>query len=307
MRIPMRWIRDPERLEPGVLALGMVDGVHRGHQALLAEGEAIARAEGLPLAVCTFEPHPLEVLRPDLAPKRLATPMERAQLMARCGADVLAEIRFTRALADREPGDFLRGLAERFRPACVVCGYNFTFGRGGRGDGEFLTRWAAANGIGTVIVPAVCVAGKPVSSTRIRGCLAAGDVSEAARLLGHTYSLTGPVLHGKRQGRTMGFPTANVRIPARKQLPAYGVYLCGVTYQGAEHPGIVNVGRHPTLPEGGVTVEAHVLDDARDLYGLPVRVSFLRFLRPEKPFRGKEELAEQIARDKEAALAFFGM
>ena len=303
----MRWIRDPHSTEPCVLVLGMFDGVHRGHQALLSRGLEIAEAKSLPLVVCTFEPHPLEVLRPDLAPKRLTTPLERTVLMARCGVDILAELRFTRELADLEPEAFLADMADRFHPEAVICGYNFSFGRGGLGDGDYLKARAGDFGFEAVVVPAVCVAGKAVSSTRIRGCLAAGDVSEAARLLGHTYTLTGRVQHGKQQGRTMGFPTANVGIPHGKQLPAYGVYACGVLYRGAEHPAIVNVGRHPTLPEGGVTVEAHILDENPDLYGEPVRVSFLRHLRPEKPFRGKEELTGQLKRDRQAAFRYFGM
>ena len=303
----MRWIRDPQSLGPCVLVLGMFDGVHRGHQALLERGLEIAENKALPLVVCTFEPHPLEVLRPDLAPKRLTTPLERAALMASCGADILVEMRFTRELADLEPEDFLADIAARFHPDTVVCGYNFTFGRSGRGDGAFLLEKAAAFRFDVEIVPAVCVAGKVVSSTRIRGCLAAGDVSEAARLLGHTYTLTGAVEHGKQQGRTMGFPTANVGIPHRKQLPAYGVYACGLRYRSEEHPGIVNVGRHPTLPEGGVTVEAHILDESPDLYGEPVCVSFLRYLRPEKPFRSKEELTEQLKHDRQQACQFFSI
>ncbi|MBQ6173670.1 MAG: bifunctional riboflavin kinase/FAD synthetase [Clostridia bacterium] len=301
----MRWIRDPAQTPPCVLVLGMFDGVHRGHQALLERGMKLARERRVPLTVCTFEPHPMEVLRPDLAPRRLTTPIERARLMAAFGADVLAEIRFTRTLADLEPEAFLADMTARFRPPAVVCGYNFSYGRDGRGDGDSLSAWASAHGFLAEIVPAVCDGGKPVSSTRIRGCLSAGDVAEAARLLGHDYSLTGPVQHGKRQGRTMGFPTVNVRIPPHKILPSYGVYACTVTYRGAEHPGIVNVGRHPTLPEGGVTVEAHILDDAPDLYGETVRVTFLRHLRPEKPFRSKEELTAQIAHDKAEALDFF--
>ncbi|MBR5345672.1 MAG: bifunctional riboflavin kinase/FAD synthetase [Clostridia bacterium] len=303
----MQWIREPQSLGPCVLVLGMFDGVHRGHQTLLDKGLEIAEAKGLPLVVCTFEPHPLEVLRPDLAPKRLTTPLERAGLMAQCGADILAELRFTRELADMEPEAFLSEMSDRFHPDTVVCGYNFSFGRGGKGDGEFLQARAKDHGFDAIIVPAVCVAGKAVSSTRIRGCLAAGDVSEAARLLGHTYTLSGRVQHGKQQGRTMGFPTANVGIPPRKQLPAYGVYACGVLYRGEEHPAIVNVGRHPTLPEGDVTVEAHILDDSADLYDEAVRVSFLRHLRPEKPFRDKEELTDQLKRDRLEAISYFGM
>lgn len=301
----MRWIRDPVKTGPCVLALGMFDGVHRGHQELMIRGLALGRERNLPLVVCTFEPHPLEVLRPDLAPKRLTTPLERAALMAECGVDILAEVTFTRALADMAPDAFLEDMNQRFRPAAVICGYNFSFGRGGQGDGEALLAWGETGGFDTEIVPAVRVGGKPVSSTRVRGALAAGDVSEAARLMGHGYTLTGRVMQGKQQGRTMGFPTVNVRIPVRKLLPSYGVYACGVRYRGKEHPGIINVGRHPTLPEGGVTAEAHILDDNPDLYGETVRVTFLRHLRPERPFRDKEELTSQIVRDKAEALRFF--
>lgn len=302
----MRWIRDPERTEPCVLVLGMFDGVHRGHQALLERGLALAREKGVPLTVCTFEPHPLEVLRPDIAPPRLTTPLERARRMAECGADILCVCAFTRALADSEPGAFLDRMAHVFRPVYAICGYNFSFGRGGRGDGAMLAAYAAEHGFGAEVIPAVEIGGEPVSSTRIRLLIQQGEVSEAARLMGDAYSLTGRVEHGKRMGHRLGFPTVNVAVPRHKVMPAYGVYCCGLTVSGAEYPSVVNVGRHPTLPEGHVTVEAHALRPLPELYGEMARVRFLRFLRPERTFPDTEALSRQIAQDTARAEAFFG-
>ena len=168
-----------------------------------------------------------------------------------------------------------------------------------------LRAWGETHGCETVVVPAVEMEGDTVSSTRIRGLLKDGEIETATRLMGHWYSLSGRVENGKQQGRTMGFPTANVAIPARKALPAFGVYACWLTTADSVYPAVVNVGRHPTLPEGAVTVEAHVLDETLMLYGEKVRLDFLHFQRPERRFDSKEELQAQITRDAEDARAFF--
>ena len=194
-----------------------------------------------------------------------------------------------------------------YAPVVVVCGFNYTFGKGGKGTGKTLREFGKKNGFRTVIVPEVIVEGETVSSTRIRKVLSEGDIPMANRLLGTGYTLSGKVENGKQLGRTMGFPTANVRIPRHKALPAFGVYDCWLeTADGSYHPAVVNVGQHPTLPEGNVTVEAHVLtEDALDLYGQHVRLSFMRFQRAEIRFDSKDELQEQIARDVEDARAYF--
>ena len=302
----MQWIRDPARTSPCVLVLGMFDGVHRGHQALLERGRAVAAEKGVPLTVCTFEPHPLEVLRPEAAPPRLTTPMERARRMAECGVDVLCVRTFTAALAASEPEAFLDEMTRVFRPVHVICGYNFSFGHRGRGDGALLTAYAAAHGFTAEVIPAVTIGGEPVSSTRIRLLVQEGRVSDAARLLGAAYAIAGRIEHGKRMGHRLGYPTANVTVPPRKVLPAYGVYSCGLTVRGGEVPAVVNVGRHPTLPEGHVTIEAHALDPLPELYGEPARIRFLRFERPETRFPDADALSEQIGRDLHAAMVFFG-
>ena len=305
----MRILRDPKRLSPCVLVLGMFDGVHRGHQALLMRGDELAQEMVYPLCVLSFEPHPLRVLAPEKAPALLNTLPEKARIMQSFGVDGLCITTFDRARADQSPEDFMAEMVQTYAPVVVVCGFNFTFGKGGTGNGRMLREFGKKHGFRTVIVPEVLVEGETVSSTRIRKVLENGDISMANRLLGQAYTLSGKVENGKQLGRTMGFPTANVRSPRHKALPAFGVYDCWLeTAEGGYYPAVVNVGSHPTLPEGQVTVEAHVLieaDEPLDLYDQHVRLSFLRFQRAETRFDSKEALQAQIARDVEEARAYF--
>lgn len=297
----MRILRNPAQTPPCVLALGTFDGVHRGHQALLMRGGELAAALGAPLAVCTFEPHPLRVIRPEATPPLLTALPEKAALMAGFGVDLLCVTSFTAARAAQTPEDYMEELKRVYRPLAVVCGYNFTFGRAGRGTGETLRQ----AGFETVVMPEVTLEGEAVSSSRVRHALRSGDIALASRLMGHAYTLTGVVADGKHIGRTMGFPTANVTVPRGKTLPAFGVYACYLEARGAVHPAVVNVGRHPTLPEGAVTVEAHALDANLSLYGQRARLTFLRFQRPERAFGSVDELRGQIARDAEECRAWF--
>ncbi len=303
----MKILRDSKRLSPCVLVLGMFDGVHRGHQVLLMRGGELAQEMNFPLNVLSFEPHPLRILAPEKAPPLLNTLPEKARIMQSFGVDGLCITTFDRARADQSPEDFMAEMVETYAPVVVVCGFNFSFGKGGKGNGRMLREYGKKHGFRTVIVPEVIVEGATVSSTRIRALLDEGDIPMVNRLLGTAYTLSGKVENGKQLGRTMGFPTANVGIPRHKALPAYGVYDCWLeTADGAYHPAVVNVGRHPTLPEGHVTVEAHVLTDVPlDLYGQHVRLSFMRFQRAEVRFDSKEALQEQIACDVEEAKAYF--
>lgn len=297
----MQILRAPGALPPCVLVLGMFDGVHRGHQALLMAGVELKEKTGLPLNVCTFEPHPLRVLRPDGAPPLLTTLTERARLMADFGVDHLCILPFTAETAAETPEEFMAMLARVYQPRHVVCGFNYSFGHMGAGNGASLR----AYGFDVTVVPEVVLGGETVSSTRIRRLLAQGDIHQATRLLGHSYTLSGRVTDGKHIGRTMGYPTANVDIPSEKALPAFGVYACWMQAEQRYYPAVVNVGRHPTLPEGGVTVEAYALDEQLSLYGKKVRLLFLEHLRPEKRFATVEALKAQITRDAEEAREFF--
>lgn len=297
----MQILRNPGALPPCVLVLGMFDGIHRGHQALLMAGLELAEQSGLPLNVCTFEPHPLQVLRPQAAPPLLTTLTERAGLMAGFGVDHLCILPFTPDTAAETPEAFMDMLARVYQPRHVVCGFNYSFGHMGAGNPASLR----AYGFDVTVVPEVVLGGETVSSTRIRRLLAQGNIHQATRLLGHSYTLGGRVMNGKHIGRTMGYPTANVEIPAGKALPAFGVYACWMQVASRIYPAVVNVGRHPTLPEGSVTVEAYALDECLSLYGKKVRLLFLEHLRPEKCFGSVDALKAQITRDAEEARKFF--
>ena len=297
---------NPSAIGPCVLVLGMFDGVHRGHQELLMQGGERAEALHVPLVVSTFEPHPMEVLFPEKAPRRLTTLSERAELMRGYGVDALCVESFTRELADTRPADFLAGMVKTYQPLCVVCGYNYTFGAKGAGKPEDMKAYGLEHGFETLVVPPVEIAGEAVSSTRIRKELEAGNLRMASRLLGHAYTLEGVVEDGKHLGRTIGFATANVGYDPVKVLPRYGVYIGYLRPEGEKAtPSIINIGLHPTLPDGTVTVEAHMLEENENLYGRKAEVLLMDFLRPETRFDSKEALTAQIAKDREAALAWF--
>lgn len=284
-----------------MLALGTFDGVHRGHQALLERGRRYAEEHGALLRACSFDRHPLEVLNPGKAPGLLTTLPEKIRLMSRYGADELQLMRFTRETADMEPDDFLRMLREAVTLRAVVAGWNYTFGRGGKGDAELLRKDGAEHGYDVLIVPPVRTdQGEAISSTLIRNLLAEGRLDEANALMGHSYELRGKVTDGKHMGRRIGVPTANVRTDPRKQLPAFGVYPCRMFTPEGECPAAVNIGTQPTLPSGRVTVEAHVLDGEPELYGRTVRLIPGDRIRPERKFDSPEALTEQIRKDQES-------
>ena len=283
-----------------VLALGTFDGVHRGHQALLEEGRRYAQEHGILLRACSFDRHPLEILRPEIAPKLLTTLPEKAALMKKYGADELQLLRFTRDMAEMEPMEFLRMLRETVTLRAVVAGWNYTFGKGGAGNAALLRLDGNRHGYDVIIVPPVMTdAGDAISSTLIRGRLQEGRMEDAEALMGHPYELRGKVTDGKHMGHRIGVPTANVRIHPRKQLPAFGVYPCRMITAEGECPAAVNIGIQPTLPSGKVTVEAHALDGEPDLYGRFVRLIPGDRIRPEQKFEDAEALTEQIRKDQE--------
>jgi riboflavin kinase/FMN adenylyltransferase len=292
---------------PIALTIGNFDGVHLGHQAMLERLRREAAARALPAAVMTFEPHPREFFAPDQAPTRLSSLREKLETLASLGVDRAYVCRFTYDLARTPPEAFVdqvlvRGLGVRW----LLVGDDFRFGARRAGDFELLQSLAAGGGYVVESMSSVTVAGRRVSSTAIRDALAAGDLDLATQLLGRPYSISGRVIGGDRIGRTLGFPTANIRM-RHNRPPLQGIFAVRVCGIGATPlAGAASLGVRPTIHAQGVpTLEVHILDFDRQIYGRHVRVEFLRKLRDELKFSDVETLRRQIARDVQETRLFF--
>jgi riboflavin kinase/FMN adenylyltransferase len=281
-----------------VVALGKFDGVHRGHRKLIAAVLRLARRIEAPGLAVTFDVHPDSLLRPHQIPPSLTTVAEKTAYIEETGLECLLYLEFTPAFAHLSAREFAEEyLARRMRAQIVLAGENFRFGRNRGGDTDMLRRWGPRLGFEFRAVPQATVAGEPVSSTRIRRVVAAGEMKLAAQLLGRPYSIEGQVDHGVARGRALGAPTANLRLPA-KVLPPDGVYLVRASIAGAPSlPALANLGTSPTFGPGERRLEVHFIRFSGDLYGRQVRVFFERFLRPEQRFSSAQELSRQIRED----------
>lgn len=307
----MELIRGIHNLRPRhrgcVLTVGNYDGLHRGHQAILAKlGEAGARL-GLPTAMLTFEPMPREFFDPEGAPPRLSSLREKAEDAAAMGLERLVCARFDRRFAALSPLEFVRDLmVGDLGAAYILVGKDFRFGHKRQGDLALLRELSGTYGYELVPMPTVQEEDERVSSTRVREALAAGNPPLAARLLGRPYRISGRVRQGARLGRTLGIPTANLRV-TRKPAPRFGVYAAeAVLDDGRVVPAAVNLGVRPTVNGRDCLLEAHLLDFAGDLYGRRLDVRFRHFLRPEARFDGVEALKIQMLADIERARALLG-
>ena len=304
----MRVIRATEKAGERVVALGTFDGVHIGHRALLRTAKRYAEENGIPLRVYTFDRHPLEVIAPGHAPKILTTLPEKASKMCRLGVDEIQLVTFDRKMADMEPETFLERLRECMQIRAVVAGWNYTFGRKALGDADMLRADGKKHGYDVLIEQPITRAdGTAVSSTLVREELQAGNMDEVDTLMRGPYTLTGTVVEGKHEGHRLGFPTANIAYPEKKELPAFGVYTCLIETAEDVYAGIVNIGVQPTLPSGKVTAEAHALTGNPELYGRKVRLTVMERLREEQRFDSVDLLKQQIQQDRERALRLFGM
>ncbi len=288
--------------QPVFLAVGFFDGVHRGHQRLIGRAQTAARRSRGTLWVLTFAPHPRQVLAPPAAPPLLTSQPHKLELLAALGVAGCVLITFTRAYAQREPEAFMATLARALPPASrIFIGQNWTFGRGGRGDARLLQSLGQQLGLRAVRLAPMNWRGRPISSTRIRQAVASGRLLEAQHMLGRPFSIQGTVIPGRRIGRTLGFPTANLK-PHHDAHPPLGVYVVAVLMAGRYYPGVANLGTRPSLPQPGgrppaPLLEVHLLDMAGDLYGKTLEVFFLKRLRAERRFASRQLLQRQIAQD----------
>jgi riboflavin kinase/FMN adenylyltransferase len=296
--------RPPWLVHP-VLALGNFDGLHRGHLKIIERvRRGAAEHGGTPMAM-TFDPHPPRVLRPDKAPKLLMTKSQRLESLHSAGISCVAVVRFTRELSEWDPEMFIRTvLVNWLRVSEVWVGANFLFGHGRSGNFTVLRTLGQHYGFRADKIDPVRYKDFVVSSTRIRRLVSEGRVDEAGALLGHPYFIDGTVVAGRRRGRDIGFPTANLDT-ANELIPPHGVYATTTTIDGVVHAGITNVGVRPTFGEGELTVETHVLRFSGDLYGRSVRLGFVQRIRDERQFPDVDALREQIEADRRAADRLF--
>lgn len=285
------------------VAVGIFDGVHWGHQAIFHRLVTSAAAAVLPTACLTFETHPTELLAPTRAPEYISTLDQRVELILATGIDDVIVTGFTREVAEMPREDFVgRVLIDALGAKRLVVGANFRFGKGRAGDIRYLVGEGPGMGLEVEAVPAVVIGGGPVSSTRIRAMVGRGDVDEAAKLLGRRFALRGTVVTGRKVGRKLGFPTANLSVAPRQLLPADGVYAVEVQIDHTAHPGVCNIGRRPTFGGQERSVEVHLGGFDGDIYGRTIDVGFVRRLRDEMMFDDPERLAEQIRIDLQRAV-----
>ncbi len=295
----------PRLSGPLFLAIGVFDGVHLGHQAVISTSARNAKAGGGTPVVVTFDPHPAKILRPQDAPHLLTATAHKIALIKALGVEHLLVINFDREFASTPPEEFVKGLVENSKPLRQICvGHEWSFGKNRAGNLELLQQLGAKNNFEVVGIKPVRVNDSVVSSTAIRNAVEEGNFARAAEMLGRDYTILGTVVHGQAIGNSLGFPTANLSAHS-EQFPPNGVYLAQASLDGRVYKGVINLGVRPTVARGVPerTLEIHLLDFSGDIYGHDIEVRFDRFLRAEMKFSSVEELRGQIHRDVEAARA----
>lgn len=288
-----------------VVALGMFDGVHVGHQSIIRRAVELARKIDGTAVVFTFSNHPLSVLAPTAMPKQIGSNLLRQQRLEALGVDVLLSIPFTKDFAGKSPEEFMQLLKQFLAPRYVVTGPNYTFGAKGKGTQRQLFRECCQYGFQAEVCQAVLRDGRAVSSTRIRALIDQGNLPEANDFLGYPFSVADRVRHGDKRGRTLGFPTANLAIPDTRVMLPNGVYACEVLYDGSVYNGLANIGNNPTFEGCSRRLEVNIRDFNQDIYDRILTVRFLAKLREEKKFSGKDELIAQMQQDKEEARRYW--
>ena len=290
---------------PCVVALGTFDGLHRGHLDVIGTAKQEAEHTGAKLAVFTFSNHPLEWINPAHVPVALVTPAVKLQLLESLGVDVLIDIPFNQLVADLLPQQFLERL-RALNYSCLVVGENFTYGQRGMGNVYTLAASAQAMGFKLIVRKLVSNNGTIVSSTEIRRLITAGEVQQAAKMLGRSYSISGIVAHGNERGRLLGYPTANLElVDAHVAIPLGGVYAVRAYVDGGVYGGMANIGKNPTFGDVEKSrLETNIFGFSGDIYGKTLTIEFVQRIRGEVKFAGIDALKEQLAQDKLDCLKF---
>lgn len=293
----------PPAFEGAVLAIGNFDGVHRGHQAVIAMAADLAHRLGRKLAVMTFEPHPRAFFRPQEPFFRLTDQDEKVALLGAYGVEAVFIRPFDANLAAMSAKDFLdQILIQECKAGAIVIGHDFHFGKGREGSPNFLRAEGAARGLPIAVVPALRSGEEAISSSAIRSALADGNIGLANALLGHRWTVSGEIVHGDKRGRLLGYPTANMVLDPACRL-RHGIYAVRMAVKGAIHQGVASFGRRPTFDDGAPRLETFLFDVSDDLYGQWARVELVAFLRGEAKFASVDDLIAQMDRDSVAAKA----
>lgn len=298
MQIYHHWHEINKKHKKIVVGLGNFDGLHIGHQKLISDLVTMAGKVGGTPAVFTFYPHPLAILKPEKSPPLLLSQEDKQKFLCKLGVQVLLQIPFDLDFAAMAPEEFIKKVLHEEMGACgIVIGYNYTFGKSGRGTPALLEELSTVYGFELRVIPPVTIEGQPVSSTLIRSLLTSGDVTSAAKYLGYYPFVRGEVVTGEKRGRILGFPTANLNIDQTLLVPANGVYITKVHIDEESYFGVANIGVKPTFNANKRNVEVHLLDFCGDLYGKHIKVCFTGRLRNEKKFASPSELIKQIEKD----------
>ncbi len=299
------YLDDIENMPPSAVALGNFDGVHKGHQALIASCVQKAREEGLCAVVFTFLNHPDSVITGKDAVKNILRIDEKTELIESLGADTLVTAYFTPAIMRLSPDAFVRSiLLGTLHMREAFCGFNYSYGYRAFGTPQTLSESGRALGFGVSVLPRVEFEGKTLSSTLLREQIASGDMPGFERATGRHYEIEGKVVPGRHLGHRIGFPTVNLALSEEMALPADGVYITSTYVDGVWRPSITNIGKKPTVGQFERNAETHLFDWDEELYGVPIRVRFFKMLRPEYRFASLQDLQEEIARNCEEARAY---
>jgi len=293
----------PSEFTGAFITIGNFDGVHRGHRHVFERLIQAARAAQRKAVLVTFAPHPKMVMHPERRPFYLLTTLEeKIQLLQDLGLDALILIPFTIHYAETSAEEFIKDfLGEKLRVKKIFIGHDYKFGRGQAGNKEMLAAWGKKLNFEVEVINAVSCGDIVISSTRIRKLILAGEVRQAALLLGRPYNVSGSVVEGKGRGSTLGFPTANI-VPLKELLPAKGVYAAFVNLNKKQYPAVLNIGLNPTFGDVGLSLEVHLMEfPPENIYGQSLDVLFIERIRKERRFSSPEELAAQISKDKEQA------
>lgn len=297
-----------QKLSYAVVTSGTFDGVHLGHQKILARLKEISALNGGESVVLTFWPHPRMVVSEDSQGLQLLSTLEeKIDLLTELGIDHLLIVPFTRSFSELSCEDYIQQiLVDQIGTKKLVIGYDHRFGRNREGSFDFLKKNAPHYGFEVEEIPREDIEEMAISSTRIRHTLSSGHIEEANSLLGRPYSISGTIVKGKQLGRQLGFPTANIQVNSfHKLIPTNGVYIIRAIYDKVSYQGMLNIGTRPTVDGTIRTIEANIFDFDKDIYGEKLQIELLKYLRPEQKFDGLDALITQISKDKEAAKAYF--